>query len=329
MPIFFVVSGINGSYALKKRTIPTYLKERWIRLGIPLIFGVFFLTPPQVYLERLANYQFQGSFLEFIPHFFDGIYLDFGGTGNFAFFGLHLWYLLVLLVFSFLTIPLFHLVLKRNTFGMIHFVLLPLILFIAGTIHTQSLGGWDLVFYLILFIYGHYFFSSTAFKPALRSTIKYHIPIAVGTSIIYIFWFMVAYPQPGSLQSGIFYALRTVNGWSLLLCFFYLANKYLSFSNRFLKYGSEASMPFYVLHQPVIVILGYYIKDLSLSIPLKLLVLSSLSFIVIMLCYHLVIKRFAILRVLFGMKLHPKAKHGDGSHASEPPSSSSVNIHKS
>lgn len=58
MPIFFIISGINVSYAMKKRKTSEYIKERFIRLGVPLVFGVFILTPPQIYIERIANNQF-------------------------------------------------------------------------------------------------------------------------------------------------------------------------------------------------------------------------------------------------------------------------------
>ncbi|MFJ8246947.1 acyltransferase family protein [Peribacillus asahii] len=302
MPIFFAISGINVSYALKKRNISSYIKERIIRLGVPLVFGVFILTPPQVFIERISNNQFNGSFLEFFPHYFDGVYLDFGGTGNFAFFGLHLWYLLVLLVFSFLTIPLFKILPKINKFGIMHLFLLPSILFVGGIIKTQGLGGWDLVFYLIILIYGYYFFSSQDFRNTLKATFKVHFILAAITSVIYILWFMKAFPQPGSVQEIFFYAVRTINCWSLLLCIFFLAEKYLSFSNSFLKYTSEASMPFYVLHQPIIVFLSFFIRELSWSIPAKLIFLILTSFILIMACYHFVIRRLNILRFLFGMK---------------------------
>jgi glucans biosynthesis protein C len=302
MPIFFVVSGISVSYALKKRNIASYSKERMIRLGIPLVFGIFVLTPPQIFIERISNNQFSGSFLEFFPHYFDGLYLDFGGTGNFAFFGLHLWYLLVLLVFSCLTIPLFKVVPRGNKCGTMLLFLLPFILFVAGIIKTQGLGGWDLTFYLIIFIYGYYFFSSENFRNTVKATVKIHFILAIITSVIYILWFMKAFPQPGSVQEILFYAVRTINCWSLLLCIFFLAEKYLSSSNSFLKYASEASMPFYVLHQPVIIGIGYFIHDLSWSVSLKVLFLISVSFMLIMFCYHFVIQRFAVLRFLFGMK---------------------------
>jgi glucans biosynthesis protein C len=302
MPIFFAVSGISMTYGLKSRTGSEFIKERLLRLGVPLVFGVFILTPPQIYIERLYNQQFIGSFLDFFPHFFEGVYLDFGGNGNFAFFGLHLWYLLVLLVFSFITLPLFKSISGNRNFSKIHFVLLPLVLIATGFIKTQGLGGWDLVFYLVVLIYGYYFLSSQDFKIALKSTINIHITIAAITSVSYIVWFMTAYPQPGSIEETLFFAIRVINCWSLLLTIFYLADKYLSFTNAFLKYASEASMPFYVLHQPVIVTIGYFIRNLQWATPVKLIFLVIVSFTIIMLCYHFVIRNVNFLRLLFGIK---------------------------
>ncbi|HET6871560.1 MAG TPA: acyltransferase family protein, partial [Sporolactobacillaceae bacterium] len=47
MPVFFAISGIATFHALKKRDGIAFLKERFLRLGIPLLFGVFILSPPQ------------------------------------------------------------------------------------------------------------------------------------------------------------------------------------------------------------------------------------------------------------------------------------------
>ncbi|MBN8209811.1 acyltransferase family protein [Bacillus sp. NTK071] len=302
MPVFFAVSGISMTYTMKKRGFSEFGQERMKRLGIPLLFGVFTLTPPQIYIERMANLQFQGSFLAFMPHYFEGVYLDFGGTGNFAFFGLHLWYLLVLLVFSFLTFPLFKRIKGSKNVSYLHVGMLPLILFLSGFVHTQRLGGWDLVFYFIVFVYGYYFFSSSAFKLILHSTIPFYLIVAMVTSVIYIVWFMAAYPEEGSVMGIVFYGVRTINCWSLLVSIFYLASKYLSFSNRFQTYGSEASLPFYILHQPVIVLLGYVIRDLQWPILVKFIFLSVVSFIIIVNCYHFVIRQSRMLRVLLGLK---------------------------
>ena len=73
------------------------------RLFVPLVVGVFSHAMLQVCLERVTHHQFRGSFFDFIPHYFEGWY---GFGGKFAWMGLHLWYLLILFVFSLILYPL-------------------------------------------------------------------------------------------------------------------------------------------------------------------------------------------------------------------------------
>ena len=64
---------------------------------------------PQVYVERisvgmpdrLSPRDFDGSYLAFYPHYFEGVYPQ----GNFSWH--HLWFLAYLLVFSLAALPLF------------------------------------------------------------------------------------------------------------------------------------------------------------------------------------------------------------------------------
>ena len=81
-----------------------------------------------------------------------------------------------------------------------------------------------------------------------------------------------------------------------------LGMKYLNFSNRFLKYSNEAVLPFYIFHQTVILAAGWFIRSLELGIPLKLLILITVSFITIIILYELLVRRFNPVRFLFGMK---------------------------
>ena len=105
MPLFFVLSGTSSYYSLKSRNGGRYIGNRVQRLVIPFIFGIFvLLVPVQVWIERSSHAQFDGTFIEFYPHYFEGFYA-FGG--NFAWMGLHLWYLEILFVFTLLTFPLF------------------------------------------------------------------------------------------------------------------------------------------------------------------------------------------------------------------------------
>lgn len=314
MPIFFVVSGMATSYALSRRSSKKFIKERLLRLGLPLLLGIFLLSPPQVYIERITNQQFKGTFWEFYPHYFDGIYLEIGGTGNFAFFGHHLWYLLMLLLFSIITLPLY-LKIKRagDPFTFIHYLLIPIPLSVAALTvnNVVNLASWGLFFYLLLYIFGYYYFA----RPSLRAFVR-KIGFLAGalsfmTTAFYLSWvYFYGFPMEISMGWAVFMINRVQLVWNMIFFILYIGDKYLNFSNKALNYSSEASMPFYVLHQPVIILLGFFIYDLGLTVPVKLIFLLSASFLLIMSLYELIIRRVNILRVLFGLK----AKHSDDKH---------------
>ena len=69
-----------------------------------------------------------------------------------------------------------------------------------------------------------------------------------------------------------------------------------------MRYASEASLPFYMLHQTVIVSIGFFIGDWNLSILVKYPLLILVAFTMIMALYELLIRRINGLRILFGMK---------------------------
>jgi fucose 4-O-acetylase-like acetyltransferase len=113
MPLFFVLSGMNSFASLESRRAGAYIGNRFRRLAVPLLFGVFVvLAPVQVWIERASHGQFDGSFLEFYPHYFEGLY---GFGGNFAWMGLHLWYLEMLFLFTLVTLPPFLFLRKEGT----------------------------------------------------------------------------------------------------------------------------------------------------------------------------------------------------------------------
>jgi hypothetical protein len=64
-------------------------------------------------------------------------------------------------------------------------------------------------------------------------------------------------------------------------------------------------MPFYVVHQTIIVIIGFFVVQLDLIVFLKYLIISSISFVIV-LGLVMVIKQFNVTRFLFGMGLKKK-----------------------
>jgi glucan biosynthesis protein C len=67
-------------------------------------------------------------------------------------------------------------------------------------------------------------------------------------------------------------------------------------------YCNEAVLPFYILHQTLILFIGSYIVKWNIGIAPKYLIISVTSFVLIMAIYELLIRRFNWVRFLFGMK---------------------------
>ena len=108
LPILFLISGMGTFYSLSNRSKKAFAKERVIRLFLPLMIGILFIIPPQVYFERLDRDQFTGSYFDFWPsQAFIGIYPE----GNISWH--HLWFLGYLLLYSLLLLPAFMYLKKR------------------------------------------------------------------------------------------------------------------------------------------------------------------------------------------------------------------------
>ena len=169
MPLMIIISGSSVFYALGSRSAGRFLKDRVLRLLVPLVVGIFSHSILQIYLECFTHGQFGGSFCQFIPEYFKGLY---GFGGNFAWLGVHLWYLLVLFVLSLLFLPFFRLlsarfgsrVLRRvgnflSVPGALYLVVLPTVVLLKTVgentfLGRQDFGGWSLASYVWFFFCG-------------------------------------------------------------------------------------------------------------------------------------------------------------------------------
>ncbi len=61
-----------------------------------------------------------------------------------------------------------------------------------------------------------------------------------------------------------------------------------------------------ILHQTIIVLIGFFVVQWNLDIALKYLIISTTSFAAIMAIYELLVRRINILRFLFGLRLKKK-----------------------
>ena len=79
--------------------------------------------------------------------------------------------------------------------------------------------------------------------------------------------------------------------------------RYLNINKPILKHLNEAVYPFYILHQTVIVLIGYYVlTETGLGVYDGFLIVSLSSLVVCVGIYLVLIRPFRLTRVLFGMK---------------------------
>lgn len=318
LPLLFFISGVGVHFSLKKRSVGMFALERVVRLFIPLLFAMFFMIPAQVYIERLQRRQFTGSYAAFYPSVWDFVpYPD--GTLTWS----HLWFVVYLFVFCLLLLPVFAFfklkainalkeeITNRLTHPLavgalvIPFTLYYFTLYLDYPEQQSLLDDWFLfVSSLTFVVYGYLLGGSNAFWQTCERFRFYYLSTAlvcIGI-LFYNYWWTLSLPKVNDSRLHIYGVLNSIHIWTLILAAIGFAKKHLNFSTSFLKYTNQAVYPYYILHQTVIVVAGYFVVQWYLPIVIKLLLLICICFSIVAVLYHWLIKPFIITRILFGLK---------------------------
>jgi glucan biosynthesis protein C len=324
MPLIFLISGASIFYAMDKGGAGKFFKDKVLRLLVPLLVVVFTHASLQVYLEKVTHGRFSGSYFAFLPHYFEGMYLDIGSTGNFAIHGMHMWYVLILFIFCLIFYPLFRWWKGSgrgvmNTLGnllaspwtMWLVLALPIFLldlWIDGTDWTFGAGGWAFLYYIFFLLYGYVIMSHERLQLNIHRARWSYLTAGLILSATYVFLNMnasnpVIVPWENELGDPLYF----LSACTLLPAFLGFAMQHLTKTTPFLKYSNEAVLPFYILHQTVLLVIGYFVVQLTIPDLAKWMIIFLSSFPIILALYEFVVRRFNVIRVLFGMRLLPRA----------------------
>ena len=200
MPLMFLVSGASISYAMNKGGAGKFFKDKVLRLLVPLLVVVFTHASLQVYLERITHGQFSGSYWAFLPHYFEGMY---GFGGNFAWIGMHMWYVLVLFVYCLLFYPLFRWWKgsRRGVLNKISDILafpwarwlalaVPIVLLamvISDTDWEAGAGGWGFLYYSLFLLYGFVIVSHERLQKNIPRVRWAYLSVGLILASVYVF----------------------------------------------------------------------------------------------------------------------------------------------
>ena len=319
MPLLLFISGVGTYMAMSKRTPKQYAGERFKRLFVPLVFGMFIVVPPQIYYEYIDKYDgywdFYKTVFEFQPY----------PGGSFSWH--HLWFILYLFLYSLLLIPFlvyirsdrslkFREVVTRWFCSPAGILFIPSLFIFATQLllrpyfpeEEHNLTDWAyFVFYMCFFFFGMLCYSDKKLWLSIGANRKQLLVASLFTLFpFYVCYFhfrdLIVLPFTDDTVELIFDITAIFLSWFTVITVIAFGQHYLNKPHPWLKYVNEGLYPFYILHQTVIIVIGYYICQLDWSIALKYWTIASLTLISCAGFYLLVIRQFNVMRFFFGMK---------------------------
>ncbi|WP_027882489.1 acyltransferase family protein [Meiothermus rufus] len=323
LPLLFFVSGAATAFALGRRTARGYVLDRFKRLMVPLGVGVLLITPPQMYIWRISlspsdPQHFSGTYVQFLT----GLWL--GKEGHLT--TQHLWFLLYLFIFSLLVLPLF--LYWRSSKGQLGLAKLE------GWLHGSPVRLWlllmaflgvalllsvllrrhpglvedlqNLLFYFFLFGLGFLLYARPSLLALVFRLRRSFLAVSLIAVTLKVYLFAVLFPREEYNHSLVFplyhfyWILRDLGAFAAILASLAYAQKYLNKPSSFLDRARHWVYPFYIWHQTVIVVLGYFVVQWNIPAigQYGLLLLASLVVTVFLseAVQHSVLSRF-----LFGV----------------------------
>lgn len=315
LPILFVISGMGTAFAMGHRSIWTFIKERFLRLAIPLGVGMLLIVPPQVYIERLIVGDFSGSYWEWwTGPAFEGVY----PTGNISWH--HLWFLPYLFIYSLILGPIFvwikskfsnklHTLGEKLTTkpGLLFLFIIPLYLYESllepffNVTHNLVHDWFNFISSMTLFFYGFLLINIGDKLWEAIHKLRFTAPIIglIGFCGQLIIWFNF---EDSTIIHFTEALLKTTYLWSAILTIAAWAAIWLNKPSKSIAYANRAVYPFYIFHQTLTIIIGYFLLQVDYPFAIEFTVMVGGTFLGSWLLYEGVVLRTKLTRIMFGVK---------------------------
>ena len=305
MPLLFVIAGAGMWFALRRRSGGQVVRERSLRLLVPLLFGMLLIVPPQIYFERLFRGQWDGGYFQFFTE--RVLQLQAYPQGDFSWH--HLWFIAYLYVYVLLLLPVL-LWWQRKAIQLqpgvwLYALGVPLAINEAvlkplfPETHTLTSDWYTFNHYLLLTLYG--FLLASMHNAWDWLMMQRRLALGGAVSLLAIGLPLI---DAGIIRHDTALEATLANNftWLSLMAFFGYGRRHLSFSNRLLQWGRDASYPIYILHQTIIITLGYWVIQQPWNPWVKYGVVLLVTILTCVLIYDAVVRRFTLTRLIFGMK---------------------------
>ncbi|WRS28009.1 acyltransferase family protein [Oscillospiraceae bacterium MB08-C2-2] len=297
MPLLFVVAGMSSAYALRKRTPLEYLKERVMKLFIPLISGILLIMPLMTYFAERFHNGYTGGYIEQYVLFFTKPTDLSGYHGGFT--PGHFWFILYLFVISLVALPVMKTYQKSKRKIPIGLINLPLLLaFFVIPLACQiilNISGKSVGKYFAFFLLGYFILSD---ERILEKLDRYRF-LLTGMFILGMAINLVLFNTELNINAILYEAIIELYAWVGILALLGMSKHYLNIITA--AYFSKSSFSVYIFHQPWIIIIAFYVFQFTQNTVLQMALILAGSIPLTFLSYELC-KRIGILRFIFGLK---------------------------
>jgi glucan biosynthesis protein C len=289
MGFFFLISGYFTPGSFDRKGAIAFLKNRLIRLGIPLLFYIVFIDPIIGYVLALSN----GSTVSFL----DFLVIHMGkkklGSGP-------LWFLEALLIFAFgYTFisrlsrgPVIERYFPKNTSIAIFGLVLGIVTFIVRIWfpigYNFTILNLQFPFfpqYIALYAIGAVAYKSNWLTHLPKEVGRLWSKVAKGLVTLFPVLLVVGTPEGETTRfaGGLYWQAFTLAIWEQLTCVAIILTLTVLFRMRYnshmrlTKAMSESAYTAYIIHAPIIIFLALGLRELQLPLLLKWILVSGFA----------------------------------------------------
>jgi peptidoglycan/LPS O-acetylase OafA/YrhL len=250
----------------------------------------------------------------------------------------HLWFLYVLLVFSLVLLPLLRYLAgprgerlagraaalaDRHPLATLAAAAVPVMVTEAVFGPDVNTGGWERTAYVFPFLYGFLIAGDARFESALARARWPALATGVAATVGLLAWASALNAAGTGVMTGAtpgWAALQGLAGWAWLVALLGFGAAVTARRRKpgtgeprpaaareprwrpAARYANQAVLPFYLLHEPVIVAFAWVIVRWHAPILAKYPALVALSFTATLVIYEIAVRRYRPTRLLFGMR---------------------------
>ncbi|KPH59371.1 acyltransferase [Novosphingobium sp. ST904] len=327
LALLFAISGYASAALLKKDgNNRVFLKSRVLRLGIPLLFGLTVVVPPQPYMG-LINSGYAHGYGYFLLH--DAFSFRTVGYESLPA-TMHMWFVIYLLVytlllcFALMALPdAWRAKLQKAAERVLSGpALLPAGIGLIFLVRLIPYGWTDIhnllqdraahLHYGGMFLFGFLLRGSVPIQQAIARQWKVALVLGIA-GYAWVIRDSLLYPgnipTPAAWEQPLSFA-KSMQCWGTVIALFGIADRFWNFDSRWRVTLVEAVFPIYIAHQTVMVFVSYGLRDMGLTALPEFLTLcltvAGGSWL-----FYLLGREIGPLRPLIGLKRHRTRKPVD------------------